>query len=197
MLNFVINVQYVVISRMSYKIDANSLLLASILCVLACKVISVCCCVLLLAACQPGRYLLDGVCYSECPLSYFPANVTSSSVTDTGLPVAIVGICSRCNSVAVCADLLRLLLAVVGIVTSVAILIALVVFACVRGVCRRPSTKTSIDSFAAAHLHSPRYITNGHIISGLSTKPLLAESDSDSLEDECEMQSNSASVNNI
>jgi len=45
-------------------------------------------------------------------------------------------------------------------------------------------------------LHSPRYITNGHIIAGLSTKPLLAGSDSDS-SDESETPSDSANVNNI
>jgi len=146
--------------------------------------------------CQPGKYLLNGVCYSDCPLTYYSSNVTSVSVTNTGQPVGVIGVCTRCNSVGVCADLLRLLLTIVGIVASVGILIALVVFACLRGVCRRRQTSTSINGIATSRLHSPRYITNGHILAGLSTKPLLAESDSDSL-DESETPSDSAIINNI
>ena len=146
--------------------------------------------------CQPGKYLLNGVCYSDCPLTYYPANVTSVSVTNTGQSVGVIGVCTRCNSVGVCADLLRLLLTIVGIVASVGILTALVVFACLRGVCRRPPTRASIEGISASRLHSPRYITNGHILAGLSTKPLLAESDSDS-SDESETPSDSAVVNTI
>jgi len=144
--------------------------------------------------CQPGRYLLNGVCYTDCPLTYYPTNITSVSLTDRGQPVAVTGICSRCNSVGVCTDLLRLLLTVVGIVASIAITV--VVFACLRGVCRRPATNRSIGGIAAARLHSARYITNGHIIAGLSTRPLLAASDTDS-SDESETPCDSAIVNNI
>jgi len=138
--------------------------------------------------------MLNGVCYTDCPLTYYPANVTSLSVT-TDRPVTIIGICSRCDSISVCSDLLRLLLIVVGIISCAGILTALVVFACVRGVCRRPQTRgATMESIE--RLHSPRYITNGHIIAGLSTKPLLAGSDSDS-SDESETPSDSANVNNI
>lgn len=156
------------------------------------KVVTICCVVV---TCQTGRYLLNGVCYIDCPLTYYPLNITSLSVT-TGLPEAVVGICSRCNSISVCADRLRLLLIVVGVISCVAIVSALAVFACVRGVCRRPQSHASIKSIAAEQLHSPRYITNGHIIAGLSTRPLLAGSDSES-SDESETPSDSTNVNNI
>ena len=152
------------------------------------------CCVAVVT-CQPGKYLLNGVCYTDCPLMYYPANVTSLSVT-TSLPATVIGVCSRCNSISSCADLLRLLLTVVGIISCIAILTALVVFACIRGVCRRPQTNTSIESIASLRLRSPRYITNGHIIAGLSTKPLLAPTDSES-SDESETPSDSANINNI
>jgi len=92
--------------------------------------------------------------------------------------------------------MLRLLLTLVGIIVSIAIVTALVIFACKRGVCRRPRTDTSIAGIAAARLHSPRYITNGHILAGLSSKPLLADSDSNS-SDETETPSDSGNVNNI
>ena len=147
--------------------------------------------------CQPGRYLLNGVCYIECPWMYYPANVTSLSVT-TSLPVTVFGVCSHCNSVGSCADLLRLLLTIAGIVSCIVILTVLVVFACVRGVCRRPpTTNTSIESIASLRLRGPRYITNGHIIAGLSTKPLLAVTDSESSDESDETPSDSANVNNI
>ena len=146
--------------------------------------------------CQPGRYLLNGVCYVECPLMYYPANVTSLSVT-TSLPVTVIGVCSHCHSISSCADLLRLLLTIAGIISCIAILTALVIFACVRGVCRRPPTNTSIESIASLRLRGPRYITNGHIIAGLSTKPLLAATDSESSDESDETLSDSANVNNI
>jgi len=148
------------------------------------------------ARCPAGRYLLNGVCYVDCPLMYYPVNVTSSSVT-TGRPAAaVIGICSRCNSISVCADLLRILLVVVGVVSSVAILVAVVVFACVRGVCRRRPADASVKSIATDRLHSPRYITNGNILAGLSTKPLLADSDSESSDDSATL-SDSACTNSV
>jgi len=149
-----------------------------------------------IVTCQLGKYLLNGVCYSDCPLTYYPVNVTPISVTDTGLPVTMIGVCSRCNSVSVCADLLRLLLTVIGIIASIAVLTTVVVFACIRGICRRQKTKPSINGIAAGRLHSPRYITNGHILAGLATQPLLGESESDST-DESETPSDSANFNNI
>lgn len=151
------------------------------------------CCVVVVT-CEPGRYLLNGLCYTDCPLTYYPVNVTSMSVA-VDLP-SVVGVCSRCNSVGVCARLLRLLLILAGIVVCVVVLAVLVVCACLRGVSRRRPTSAGTDSIATAQLHSPRYITNGHILAGLSTKPLLAGSDSDS-SDETEVPSDSASVNNI
>jgi len=149
-----------------------------------------------LVTCQPGRYLLNGVCYAECPLMYYPANVTSLSVT-TSLPATVIGVCSHCDSIGSCADLLRLLLTIAGIISCGVIVTALVVFACVRGVCHRPPTSTSIESIASLRLRGPRYITNGHIIAGLSTKPLLAATDSESSDESDETPSDSANVNNI
>jgi len=147
--------------------------------------------------CPAGRYLLNRVCYVNCPLAYYAANVTSSSVT-ASQPMTVIGICSRCNSISVCADLLRILLIVVGIVSSVAIFVTVVVFACTRGVCRRQPTDASVKSIATDRLHSPRYITNGHILSGLSTRPLLAADSDSEFSDESEMPSDSATnANNV
>jgi len=158
-------------------------------------VIQICCVVVV--SCQPGKYLLDGLCYTDCPFTYYPVNVTSVSEA-TGLPPVntVTGVCSRCNSVGVCARLFRLQLTVAGAVACIVLLAVLVVCACLRGVCQRRPTNTSIDGIATAPLHSPRYITNGHIVAGLSTKPLLAGSDSDS-SDESEVPTDLASVNNI
>lgn len=152
------------------------------------------CCVVV--TCQPGRYLLNGRCYTECPFTYYPVNVTSVPVSQ-GSSGTVVGVCSHCGSVGVCARLLRLLLTVVGVVACVVVLAMLLVCGCLRGgVCqRRPTHATSVDGIVAAQRHSPRYITNGHII-GLSSKPLLAASDSDS-SDESELPSDSASHNHI
>jgi len=133
------------------------------------------CCVVV--TCQPGTYLLNGVCYNDCPLTYYAANVTSVSGT-TSLP--FVGVCTRCNSVGVCARLFRLLLTVIGIIGCVTVLAVVAAFACQRGVCQPRPKGISLDSITAARLHSPRYITNGHIIAGLSSKPLLGGSDTDS-----------------
>jgi len=91
-------------------------------------------------------------------------------------------------------------LTIVGIIASVGVLAAVVVFACARGVCRRSprtSSAISIDGIAVSRLHSPRYITNGHILAGLSTKPLLAESDTDSSDESETPPSDSAIINNI
>jgi len=109
---------------------------------------------------------------------YYPANVTS------GLPADIVGVCLQCTSVIVCTGLLRILLTVIGLIACVAILSTVVVCAYMRGICRRTQTKAIIDSVSADRLYSPRYITNGHIIAGLSTKPLLGSNSESS--DECE-----------
>jgi len=142
-------------------------------------------------------YLLNGICYTHCPVTYFPANITSVSLT-SGLPVTVVGVCSRCDSAGVCASLLRIVLTVTGTVVCAAVLMVLVVCACLRGVCRRQrQTKVSMESIAAARLHSPRYITNGHILAGLSSRPLLAASDSDSSADEGEAQSEPGIMKNI
>lgn len=151
----------------------------------------------IVVTCPPGKYLLNGLCYTDCPFTYYPVNVTSMSVT-TGLPPVntIIGVCSHCNSVGVCSRMLRLLLTVAGIIVFVVILTVLVVCACLRGICQRRPTSASINGIAATQLHSPRYITNGHIIAGLSTRPLLAGSDYES-SDESEVPLDAATVNNI
>jgi len=148
--------------------------------------------------CEPGKYLLNGVCYTDCPFTYYPVNVTTSVSVVTGMPPvnSVISVCSRCNSVGVCAHLLRLVLTVAGIFAFVVVIAVFVICACLRGVCQRRPTSDGMNGIASAHLHSPRYITNGHIIAGLSTQPLLAGSDYDS-SDESPVLSDSPSVNNI
>jgi furin len=138
--------------------------------------------------CSPGTYLLNGQCYSHCPLLYYASNMTSSAVGPSSSNV--VAVCVRCTSVGSCSGSLARSFLVISIgVVCLALFVVSVGFVLLRVSRQRWRSDGGVGESSTTRFRTPRYHANGHIIIGVHDKPLLGmDSYSSDEEDEVDAE---------